>query len=283
MFSDRLAAHRKEGNVAGDVQERHLAELAFGLTGADVDFFVRGAARRARKRARPISQEDLVAEVTRRPRGSSDIRRRPLDEMRRTAVHEAGHAVVQLTSKGGDNDVALVTIIPRTDGTLGFVAKVPREGNGLTRRTALERIETALAGRAAEELVYGAENVGLGAGGPSTSSDLAVATGIATLLVCQSGLGQDGGLHWTSTPTAIQLRQIDRLLRNSYRATLARLRVHRGLLDELSEALVQEQELDRRRVRVILSSHESRLATSRARARPAHASRRAGAAKRRRR
>ena len=282
MFGDRLASHRKEGNVADDVQERHLAELAFGLTGADVDFFVRGAARRARKRGRPINQEDLVAEVTRRPRGSFDTRRRPLEEMRRTAVHESGHAIAQLTNKGGDNDIALVTIIPRTDGTLGFVATVPREGNGMTRRSALERIETALAGRAAEELVYGADNVGLGAGGPSTSSDLAVATGIATLLVCQSGLGQDGGLHWTSTPTTAQLRQIDRLLKNSYRATLARLRTHRALLDQLSEALLLEQELDRRQLRAIVSSHEAQLGKARARARAARSTRRVPSKRRRR-
>ena len=281
MFSDRLAPHRKDDNVASDVQERHLAELAFGLTGADVDFFVRGAARRARKRGQPIGQEDLVAEVTRRPRGNSDTRRRPLEEMRRTAVHESGHAIAQLTNKGGDSDIALVTIIPRTDGTLGFVATVPREGNGMTRRSALERIETALAGRAAEELVFGADDVGLGAGGPSTNSDLAVATSIATLLVCQSGLGQDGGLHWTSAPTPAQLRQIDRLLRNSYRATLARLRAHRSLLDQLSEALVREQELDRRQLRAIVSAHDSQLA--KARRRGARRSARAPTSKRRRR
>ena len=195
-------------------------------------------------------------------------------------MHESGHAIAQLSNKAGDNDVALVTIIPRTDGTLGFVATVPREGNGMTRRSALERIETALAGRAAEELVYGADNVGLGAGGPTTSSDLAVATGIATLLVCQTGLGQDGGLHWTSTPTAAQLRQIDRLLKNSYRATLARLRTHRSLLDQLSEALLREQELDRKQLRAIVSSHEAQLAKARGRIGKA---RRAAATKRRRR
>jgi ATP-dependent Zn protease len=152
----------------------------------------------------------------------------------------------------------------------------------MTRRSALERIETALAGRAAEELVYGADNVGLGAGGPSTSSDLAVATGIATLLVCQSGLGQDGGLHWTSTPTTAQLRQIDRLLKNSYRATLARLRTHRTLLDQLSEALLLEQELDRRQLRAIVSSHEAQLGKARARARAARSTRRVPSKRRRR-
>jgi ATP-dependent Zn protease len=203
--------------------------------------------------------------------------------MRRCAVHESGHTVAQLTNRAGDNDIALVTIIPRTDGTLGFVATVPREGNGITRRSALERIETALAGRAAEELVYGADDVGLGAGGPSTSSDLAVATGIATLLVCQSGLGQDGGLHWTSTPTPAQQRQIDRLLKNAYRATLARLRTHRRLLDHLSEALVREQELDRRQLRAIVDAYESQLAKVRPRVRGGHRSGRSKGLKRRRR
>jgi ATP-dependent Zn protease len=95
-----------------------------------------------------------------------------------------------------------------------------------------------------------------------------VATGIATLLVCQSGLGHDGGLHWTSTPTAAQLRQIDRLLKGSYRSALARLRTHRSLLDRLAEALVQEQELDRRQVRALLNSHEAGSAAPRKRPQP---------------
>jgi ATP-dependent Zn protease len=267
MFVDYLEPQRRLGNVGGDVDERTLAELAFGLTGADVEFFVRGAARRARKAGRVILQEDLVAEVTRRPRGVDDRRRRPLSEMRRTAVHEAGHAVAQLTNTSGNNEVTLVTIIPRTDGSLGFVANMPREGTGFTRKTAIERLETVLAGRAAEELMYGKADVGLGAGGPSGNSDLAVATGIATLLVCQSGLGDDGGLQWTSAPTPVQSRQIDALLKRAYRSAVARIRAHRALLDRLVNALLKEQELDRRQLRALLNSHTTPTSATKTRKR----------------
>ena len=52
------------------------------------------------------------------------------------------------------------------DGSLGFVAAVPNERHVSTRRTMLEELETVLAGRAAEEIVYGADEIGGGAGGP---------------------------------------------------------------------------------------------------------------------
>ena len=117
--------------------------------------------------------------------------------MRRVAVHEAGHAVARLISSTRGGHVSFVTIIPRMDGSLGFVASVPLDGHVLTRRTMLEALETALAGRAAEEVVFGADDIGQERAGRATSSDLAVATRLAELVVCQSGLGDDGALHWT--------------------------------------------------------------------------------------
>ena len=112
--------------------------------------------------------------------------------MRRVAVHEAGHTVARLISSTRGDDLAFATIVPRLDGSLGFVASVPSDTRVMTRRTMLEYLQTVLAGRAAEEIVFGADDVGAGAGGSSTSSDLAVATRFATLVVCQSGLGRTG-------------------------------------------------------------------------------------------
>ncbi len=69
IFAYHLSRFQAEGGpVNEDIDTRALAELAFGLTGADVELFVRGAARRARRQHRPMNQVDLVAEVTRRPR-----------------------------------------------------------------------------------------------------------------------------------------------------------------------------------------------------------------------
>jgi cell division protease FtsH len=163
--------------------------------------------------------------------------------MRRVATHEAGHTTSRLLGVRKGAELSFVTIVPRMDGSLGFVASLPREGSSATRREMLEELETILAGRAAEEIVYGAADVGLGAGGASESSDLAVATSLATMLVCQSGLGANKGLHWTRTPTLVQEKQIDQLLRTTYKNVVARLRANRTLLEDVARLLVEKQEI----------------------------------------
>ena len=254
IFAYYLKSHRAAKEVARDVKPRALAELSFGRTGADVEFFVRGAARRARRANRKIKQEDIVAEITQRPRRPDSAPRLGKDELRRVAVHEAGHAVARLISSTGGDDLTFVTIIPRMDGSLGFVATVPRDGHVLTRRTMLEELETDLAGRAAEEIVFGADDVGAGAGGPSLGSDLAVATRLAALIVCQSGLGDDGALHWTERPTPAQEKQIDALLGKAYSSILARLEAHSELLVRIVAVLEEKQELSGAELRRLLAS-----------------------------
>jgi ATP-dependent Zn protease len=253
IYAYYLAPGRAAKEVARDVETRALAELSFGLTGADVEFFVRGAGRRARRAGRKLKQEDLVAEITLRPRRPDSAPRLGPDAMRRVAVHEGGHAVARLMSSTRGDDITFVTIIPRMDGSLGFVASVPSDGHVNTRRTMLEELETVLAGRAAEEVVFGPAEVGGGAGGPRPDSDLAVATRLATLIVCQSGLGDDGSLHWTERPTAAQERQIDALLGKAYSGIVARLQARRGLLEGIVAALEERQELSGAEVRELLN------------------------------
>jgi len=250
IFAYYLAPQRKSRNLDRDVKVKALAQLAFGLTGADVEFFVRGAARRARKAGRRICHADLVAEVTRRPRSPDAVARLSPEDMRRVAVHETGHALSALCSATGTPDLTFVTIIPRMDGSLGFTASAPPDGAVLTRTQVLERLRTILAGRAAEEVVYGKDDLSLSSGG-STSSDLAVATRTATGVVCTAGFGADGSLHWTMQPTAAQSRQIDALLRSAYRSAVLLLRKHRAALDRIVDALVESQELDGEAVRAL--------------------------------
>jgi ATP-dependent Zn protease len=252
ILAYHLKPHRDAKAVARDVDEKLLAQLAFGLTGADIEFFVRGAARRARKARRAMSHADLVAEITRRPRRPDSVVRLTPEEMRRVAVHEAGHALVGLLSARAGHEVTFISIVPRTNGSLGFTATVPSEGAVMTRREVLERLGMILAGRAAEELVYGKGDVGLGAGG-GERSDLAIATRIATRLVCTSGLGADGSLHWTAAPTPAQHRQIDALLRGAYRETLAQLRRQRRLLDAIVTPLIERQELSGSELKALIA------------------------------
>ena len=140
MFGDRLASHRKEGNVADDVQERHLAELAFGLTGADV--ISSCVEQHAGAQARLLSNRDMVAEA----RPTARFFRHaapPAREMRRTQCTNPPREA-QLTTRGATNDIALVTIIPApTHARLR--RHRPAEGNGLTRPRR-SRQRNALAG-----------------------------------------------------------------------------------------------------------------------------------------
>jgi ATP-dependent Zn protease len=118
----------------------------------------------------------------------------------------------------------------------------------MTRTEVLERLRTILAGRAAEHVIYGRDDISLASGGGPTS-DLAVATRVATSVVCSSGFGADGNLHWTSAPTAAQEKQIDALLRSCYRDAVTFLRARRNVLELLAAALVERQELDGATVR----------------------------------
>jgi AAA+ superfamily predicted ATPase len=256
IFSFHLKQYRNESLVGQDIDELMLAQLAFGLTGADVEFFVRGAARRARKEGRKISQADLTAEVTRRPRQRSGLFRLNANDMRRVAVHEGGHALSAFLGDPQNAPPTYVAIIPRADGSLGFTATVPSDSMLLTREQVNSRLRTILAGRAAEELVFGGNNVSSGAGG-SESSDLAVATRLAANVVCTSGLGPKSSLHWTTTPSAKQLAEVDQLLAEAYREVLKILRTNRATLERISAQLVAEQELTGQQITDLINAEPS--------------------------
>jgi ATP-dependent Zn protease len=255
IFEHHLRTYRDAEQVESNVDLHTVAELCLGLTGADVEFFVRGAFRRARHAQRTkISQEDLLAEVTRRPRRPDSAPVLLPDARHRVAVHEAGHAVATLTSSSGGRDLTFVTIVPRLDGSLGFVASVPKDEHVLTRQALIERIEIALAGRAAEELEYGRDEVGTGAGGPSPTSDLAAATQMATMLVCQAGLGSDGSLLWTAQADEAQLEQVRKVLDAAYRDVCTRISEHKALHERIVAVLEEKQELSGNELRGYLAA-----------------------------
>ena len=228
------------GQKADDIDTKFLGGMSFGLTGADVETHVRGAVRRARKDQKPLNQQHLIDEITGKSRSQQNSRLSP-EEMHRVAVHESGHAMLQILT--GHQQIAYVSIVPRENGSLGFVANMPSSQNMRTRKQYLEHLQVVLAGRAAEEIVFGKDNISGGAGGDSQSSDLAVATRLATNLVCNLGMGKTSTLIWGNTPSADQQEEIEKLLQEAYSTALAKLEAHRKSLNALSKALVEKQEL----------------------------------------
>jgi len=164
-------------------------------------------------------------------------------------VHEAGHALAACLSRSKGEDLAFISIVPRSDGSLGFIAKLPSERAFLTRAEYLEKLEVFLAGRAAEQIVFGTDHVSSGAGGSSRSSDLAVATRTAIEVVTQYGLGPDGGLLWSEAPDDDDRAEAEQLLSEAYERIWRKLDENGESLKAIMKALMDRQELTGEEVR----------------------------------
>lgn len=226
---------------------RALGGLSLGLTGADVERMVRGASRRARKERRPLGQQDVIAEITNKPRNLTESLRMTPAEIERTAWHEAGHALAMLLGSSKGSAIGFVTVVPRADGSLGFVAPLPDERVSLTRRDYDETLEVYLGGRAAEEIRYGAEGVSGGA-----TSDLKGATAMAAYMLTRLGLGGPRQLLWQERLSEQDRKQLETVLTEAYERILGKLHTHRDRLQKLADVLIAKQELTGDEVRALL-------------------------------
>lgn len=219
---------------------KDCANNSLGLTGADVEQLVRGARRRARlANNRPISKDDLLDEIYHIP---SDAERRPMNpqELGRTAHHEAGHTLVGLKLPTLSERVRIASIIASNE-TLGFVALAQTEQNA-TRAELEDRICMALAGRAAEETVYGKADTSTGAGGSNSSNDLALASRIAKAYLGLYGFSDKHPNWYTQTGLEEEAAQ---LVNNQFERAMKLLRDNRAQFDAIAQALLKEHVLPR--------------------------------------
>jgi cell division protease FtsH len=168
IYRDYLGTWRDPSVDLGE-----LANLSSGLSGAQVEFVVRCARRRARqRRSTTVDMADLRRELLDVVFGPPTDGAPPVAEaITRTAVHESGHALMMLLGPERGATIGFVSVSSRGLG-LGGMLGLRSGSDHLTREDLLARIRSLLAGRAAEEVIYGPENVSLGAGGPA-ESDLA--------------------------------------------------------------------------------------------------------------
>ena len=176
----RIFRHHLGPDTLADTSLMPLALAARGTTGADVEAFVRRARGAARRAGRQLGLDDILAEIR-------QGRLPPTGEARRrTAIHEAGHAVVSralgigsiidLSLHDGGGELMLQHAI-RGDATLPQLEAV---------------LAVALAGRVAEEIAFETGSIGVGFG---LTSDLAWATTIALDIELRFGLGSFGPIH----------------------------------------------------------------------------------------
>jgi cell division protease FtsH len=241
--------------LADDVDLDAVASATPGMVGAELANLVNEAALQAARRGHAqVQQADFTDALERIVLGSERRIMLSAADRRRTAYHEAGHALVGMLTPGAD-PVRKISIVPRGHA-LGVTFQSPDADRYSYSASYLRgRIAGMLAGRAAEELVY--DDVTTGA-----ENDLEQATGLAKQMAGRWGMSEKVGMLSAlpdprreqplslggdgTSPATRELVETEarRILDQGHDQALQTLRANRQRLDGLVEALLRTETLD---------------------------------------
>ncbi|KAH9246704.1 hypothetical protein BASA81_015753 [Batrachochytrium salamandrivorans] len=233
---------------AKDVNVATLAKVTTGMSGAELSNLVNIACVSAASAGlNEVPQHSFEYALDRILMGNERLNQVVPPQVRRvTAFHEGGHALVALLTEGS-MAVHKATIVPRGP-SLGRVQQLPEEEETMqmTKKQMLATMDILMAGRAAEEIIFGAENVTSGA-----SSDLVKATKLARSMVAQYGMlpGSPVGLEVVDFNASSQEtrslvdKEVRLLLDQSYVRTKNLIIKHRRELDLIADTLLEKETL----------------------------------------
>lgn len=254
---ETLKVHSKDVLMDDTVDFNEVALATSGAVGSDLANMVNEAAINAVKNGREaVNQKDLIEsiEVVMMGKEKKD-RVMSKEEKKIVSYHEIGHALASALQKNTD-PIQKITIVPRTMGALGYAWYVPDEEKHLRSKKELEeRIVTTLAGRAAEELIFGKESITTGA-----SNDIEQATNSVRAMITQYGMSDRFGLVQIesvedqylngrtvmncSDRTAADVdTEIQKMLSAAYEQAKLLLSENRTLMDELAAFLLQKESI----------------------------------------
>ena len=250
---DTLKVHTRKIKLAEDVDLNKIAQATAGAVGADLANLVNEAALRAvRHNRKAVNQEDLLVSFETVIAGSEKKNTVLSDmEKRMVAYHEVGHALVSALDKH-ETPVTKITIVPHTEGALGYTLYLPEEEKYLsTKEELLGQLRSLLGGRAAEQVVFGAQTTG-------AANDIQRATALAKNMVSLYGMSDVLGLmapaqvhnqylegqaylDCSQETSALVDQEIKRLLNTCYEEAKATLIQNRELLDEVALYLLSKE------------------------------------------
>jgi len=250
-----LGVHTRGKPLAQDVDLGAVARQTAGLTGADLANICNEAAIRAGRRGlAKLEAEDFEYALERVVAGLQQRRVVTDKEKRILAYHEGGHA---LMSHLVGNEPQKATIIAR--GTaLGYVLHLPDEERYLeTKEELLDWMVVALAGRAAEEVVFGRVTNG-------AANDLEKVTQIARSMVFEWGMGESvtsrtlRADNYALSEETKRLRDTEQALLTdrAYADSVRLLEKHRAALDRVAAALLERETLAREDLRALFAEVE---------------------------
>jgi cell division protease FtsH len=185
------------------------------------------------------------------------------------AYHEVGHALVAAKQKGTE-PVSKITIVPHTQGALGYTMQTPEEEKFLNDREELyAEIRTLLGGRAAESVIFNTATTG-------ASNDIERATDLARKMVTLFGMSDTFGVMGLATirsqyldggyglncaqDTAAQVdKEVQDILNQCFEAAKNIILENRELMDKIAEYLLQKETITGQEMMAIIEGRDPEL------------------------
>ena len=263
-----LQVHTRKIRMAEDVDLNKIAQATAGCVGADLANTVNEAALRAvRHNRHAVNQEDLLASFEVVIAGAEKKGTVITEQEKKIiAYHEVGHALTAAKQKNAQ-PVTKITIVPHTEGALGYTLHLPEEEKFLmSREDILTEIRTLLAGRCAEELVFDTQTSG-------AANDIERATELARNLVARFGMNEkfgmmalgtvqsqylDGGysMNCAQETFALADKEVVALLQKCHDEAKALLEENREMLDKIAGYLFEKETITGAQMMAILEGRD---------------------------
>lgn len=238
----------KNRPIADEVSSSELAKQTVFFTGAMLANLINEAAIEAANSGETcITSKHLETAFYTVIAGREKKDRSSISQLDReiTAYHEAGHALITKLL-APENSVTKVTIIPSTKGAGGFSMNIPKDKFYLNKKELINRIKISLAGRGAEELIFGKDYITTGA-----SNDIEKASSDLREFLLRYGMDEELGLINIATLTkqenfmdAKWLEKSQEYMRQFYEETKLVLKENENLLRDIAKALLDKETLN---------------------------------------
>lgn len=265
-----LKVHARNVRMADNIDYGTLARATAGASGAELANIINEGALRAVKMHRNVvEQEDLeesietvIAGYQRKGAVISSAEKKVI------AYHEIGHALVAAMQKHSA-PVHKITIIPRTNGALGYTMQISENDSVLmTKEELFNKIVTMTGGRSAEEVVFGSITSG-------ASNDIEQATKLARSMVTRLGmteefdmmatevvanryLGGDAALQCSETTAGKIDAKVLALIKEAHAKARTILQDHRDKLDVLAQYLLEKETITGEQFMALLQQEQAK-------------------------
>ena len=263
-----LQVHTKKIRMAEDGDLNKIAQATAGCVGADLANTVNEAALRAVRHGRQaVNQEDLLASFEVVIAGAEKKGTVITEQEKKIiAYHEVGHALTAAKQKSAQ-PVSKITIVPHTQGALGYTLHLPEEEKFLmSKEDILTEIRTLVAGRCAEELVFDTQTSG-------AANDIERATELARNLVARFGMSEkfgmmalgavqsqylEGGysMNCAQETFAAADREVVSILQRCHGEAMELLRENREMLDKIAAFLFEKETITGAQMMAILEGRD---------------------------